>query len=73
MLNYSVLSKNSQNFRNFSGLTVQEFESLTLKIEEKYTAYEQKRLQREDRKRAIGAGHPYNLPLTDRLLEFGLS
>ena len=68
MLNFSVLSKNPQHFRNFSGLTVQEFEALNLKIEEKYTAYEQKRLQRENRKRAIGAGHPYNLILKDRLL-----
>ena len=68
MLNYSVLSKNPQHFRNFSGLEIQEFESLNLKIKEKYTAYEQKRLQREDRKRSFGAGHPYNLSLTDRLL-----
>ncbi len=68
MLNYSVLSKNPSRFRNFSGLELQEFDTLTLKIKEKYNAYEQKRLQREDRKRAVGAGHPFNLPLTDRLL-----
>jgi hypothetical protein len=68
MLNFSTLSKNPPHFRNFSGLTVQEFEALNLKIEEKYTAYEQKRLQRENRKRAIGAGHPYSLILKDRLL-----
>jgi hypothetical protein len=68
MLNYSALSKNPQHFRNFSGLQIQEFDTLNLKIKEKYTSYEQKRLQRENRKRAIGAGHPYNLSLTDRLL-----
>ena len=68
MLNYSVLSKNPQHFRNFSGLEIQEFDTLNLKIKEKYTSYEQKRLQRDNRKRAIGAGHPYNLSLTDRLL-----
>ena len=68
MLNYSVLSKNPAHFRNFSGLELQEFDTLNLKIKEKYHAYEQKRLAREDRKRAIGAGHPFNQSLTDRLL-----
>jgi hypothetical protein len=62
------LSKKPSVFRNFSGLEVPEFDTLNLKIEEKYPAYEQQRLAREDRKRAIGAGHPFNLPLTDRLL-----
>ncbi len=68
MLNYGVLSKNPSHFRNFSGLQLQEFETLNSKVEEKYPAYEQKRLAREDRKRAVGAGHPFTLPLKDRLL-----
>jgi hypothetical protein len=68
MLNYGVLSKNPSHFRNFSGLQLQEFETLNSKIEEKYPAYEQKRLARKDRKRAVGAGHPFTLPLKDRLL-----
>jgi hypothetical protein len=38
------------------------------KIKEKYTAYEEKRLTREDRKRAFGAGYPFKLSLTDRVL-----
>ena len=68
MLNYSELSKDPSHFRNFSGLNLQEFETLSLKIKEKYPAYEQKRLSREDRKRAVGAGHPFKLSLTDRVL-----
>lgn len=68
MLNYTVLSKKPLHFRNFSGLELQEFDTLNLKINEKYHPYEQKRLAREDRKRAIGAGHPFNQSLTDRLL-----
>src|SRR5674476_1093002 len=68
MLNYNVLSKKPPHFRNFSGLELQEFDTLNLKIKEKYDIYEQKRLFRENRKRAVGAGHPFNLPLTDRLL-----
>ena len=68
MLNYSVLSKNPAHFRNFSGLEVSEFNILNLQIKDKYPAYEQKRLQRKDRKRKVGAGHPFTLSLTDRLL-----
>jgi DDE superfamily endonuclease/Helix-turn-helix of DDE superfamily endonuclease len=68
MLNYKALSKNPLHFRNFSGLELQEFDTLNQKIKDKYPAFEQKRLQRKDRKRAIGAGHPFNLSLTDRLL-----
>src|SRR4030066_136728 len=68
MLNYSTLSKNPQHFRNFSGLEIEEFDALNIKIKEKYASYEQKRLSRENRKRKIGAGHPFNLSLTDRLL-----
>ena len=68
MLNYDVLSKKPSYFRNFSGLEVQEFDTLNLKIKEKYDAYEQKRLFRADRKRAVGAGHPFNRSLTDHLL-----
>jgi hypothetical protein len=68
MLNYNVLSKKPSVFRNFSGLEVQEFNALNSQIKEKYPAYEQKRLSRENRKRAIGTGHPFNLSLTDRFL-----
>lgn len=68
MLNYNVLAKKPSVFRNFSGLEVPEFDALNLKIKDKYPAFEQKRLAREDRKRRIGAGHPFNLSLTDRFL-----
>ena len=68
MLNYGVLSKKPAIFKNFTGLEVAEFDALTSKIQEQYTAFEQKRLAREDRKRSIGAGHPFKLSLTDRLL-----
>ena len=68
MLNYSVLSKSPAHFKNFSGLTVSEFNTLNSQITASYQAFEQKRLQRTGRKRAVGAGHPFNLTLTDRLL-----
>src|SRR3989337_3879517 len=68
MLNYDVLSKKPSVFRYFSGLEVPEFDALNLKIKGRYAAFEQKRLARVDRKRAVGAGHPFKLSLTDRLL-----
>ena len=68
MLNYGILSKKPVYFRNFSGVELYEFNNLNLKIKEKYDACEKKRLSRENRKRAVGAGHPFKLSLTDRLL-----
>ena len=68
MLNFSTLSKKPAYFRNFSGVELTEFNTLNLQIKEKYDAYEEKRLTREDRKRAFGAGHPFKLSLTDRVL-----
>ena len=68
MLNYDVLSKQPAVFRCFSGIEVHEFDALNLKIKERYGDFEQKRLSRGDRKRAVGAGHPFKLPLASRLL-----
>ncbi len=68
MLKYDVLSKKPSDFRYFSGLELHEFDALNSKIEERYAAFEQKRLFRAYRKRAVGAGHPFKLSPTDRLL-----
>src|SRR4030066_348222 len=53
-----------------SGLLLLKFNGLhkEFKINRSYNAFEQKRLSRGDRQRKIGAGHPFKLPLTDRLL-----
>ena len=67
MLNYSTLSKKPAYFRNFSGVELTEFNK-NQKIKEKYDAYEEKRPTRTDRKRAVDAGHPFKLSLTDRVL-----
>lgn len=68
MFNYDVLTKKPSHFRNFSGLEVSEFDALNSKIREKYDAYEQQRLARDGRRRAVGAGHPFKLSLKNRLL-----
>jgi len=67
MLNYDALSKKPLIFKSFTGLEVPEFDAIYTKIRDSHTAYEQKRLYREDRKRKSGAGHPFKLPLKDRL------
>jgi hypothetical protein len=68
MLSYDRLSKKQEIFRSFSGLEVSEFDSLYGKIGAGYGEYERKRLARKDRKRDVGAGHPFKLELRDRLL-----
>jgi len=68
VLNYVTLSKNPEHFRNFTGLKIEEFNTLNQQITQKYPKYEQKRLHRNNRKRAIGAGHPFKQNLTNRLL-----
>ena len=68
MLNYDVLSKKPSVFRYFSGLELHEFDALNSKIKERHSVFEQKRLFRADRKRKVGAGHPFKLSLTDRFL-----
>lgn len=68
MLNYRRLSGKPSIFRSFTGLEVSEFESLYLELESVYEEYEVKRLSRRGRKRRIGAGRPFKLPLKDRLL-----
>ena len=67
-MNYDVLSRKPLIFKSFTGLEVQEFDALHSKIQESYSSYEEKRLHRENRKRKIGAGHPFKLPLKDRVM-----
>ena len=68
MINYSVLSRKPTFFKSFTGLEVSEFNALYTKTQDSHTACEEKRLHRENRKRSIGAGHPFKLNLIDRLL-----
>jgi hypothetical protein len=68
MMNYDALSRKPSIFKSFTGLEVPEFDALDTKTQDSHASYEEKRLHREDRKRRIGAGHPFKLPLKDRLL-----
>src|SRR2546428_13846879 len=68
MLGYTKLSRIPLIFRSFTGLEVNEFDSVYSSVERMYSSFEEKRLSREKRKREIGAGHPFKLELRDRLL-----
>jgi len=68
MLTYEKLSRKSGMFRTFTGLTPEEFDKIYVQMEQHYPQYEQKRLTRKKRKRSLGAGRPFKLPLKERTL-----
>ena len=68
MLTYEKLSRTPGLFHTFTGLTCEEFDRIYKQLEQQYPKYEQKRLGRKNRKRAIGAGRHYKLPLKERVL-----
>jgi len=55
-------------FRSFTGLEVSEFDSLYERIKPDYEESERERLSRPNRKRDVGGGGKFKLPLRDRLL-----
>jgi len=55
-------------FHTFTGLSPSEFDKIYAQLEQQYPQYEQKRLTQKKRKRAIGAGRPYKLPLKERMV-----
>jgi len=68
MLTYSRLARRPSIFRSFTGLEVSEFDHLYERVESGYEDYERERLSRRHRKRAVGGGGKFKLPLRDRLL-----
>ncbi len=68
MLSYAYLSKRPVAFRNLTGISVSEFEQLFAQFEPLWDQSEQVRLQRPNRQRAIGGGHPYRLDVRSQLL-----
>jgi Helix-turn-helix of DDE superfamily endonuclease/DDE superfamily endonuclease len=70
LLSYERLSKKPLLFKSFTGLTIKEFDDIYNKqIVKRYAKHEIERLsKRENRKRSIGAGRPFNRDLRDRFL-----
>jgi IS5 family transposase len=61
------LRENPLLIKAFMGLPTEVFWQLVADIEAKLSAYELKRLDREDRQRAVGGGREFDLPLVIRV------
>ena len=62
------LHQRPESFRRLSGLSVEKFDELLAQLQPLWQEAEHKRLARPERRRAIGGGRNYDLPLNDRLL-----
>jgi DDE superfamily endonuclease/Helix-turn-helix of DDE superfamily endonuclease len=68
IMRYDYLSQHPNVFQKCTGLTVALFEQLVDEVLPLYEAGEERRLNRPQRQRAIGAGHPFELDVRDHLL-----
>jgi len=68
MLSVKKLRKRPRQFVRFTGLSVEQFDQLLFELEPVYRQRQTQRLNRAGRRRELGAGHPFRLPLADRLL-----
>lgn len=68
MITYQKLEKKPSVFKSLTGITLTEFDELSQKFVSKWEQAEQKRLTRPQRRRAIGAGRPYSLAVSELLL-----
>lgn len=68
IISYAELKKKPRILKGFAGVTAPEFEELEAKAEPLWQAQEFKRLDRPDRKRAIGGGQSKTLPFREQLL-----
>jgi len=69
MFNHTKLAKKPKQFLSITGLTSQQFDSLSKEIQKHYKKTETKRLSK-NRERKIGAGHKFNHSIKDRFLMF---
>lgn len=67
MLTVDKLRCKPKRFHPFTGLTPDEFDTLLLRVESVYAAAQESRLNYPCRQRALGAGHPFTLPVAERL------
>lgn len=68
ILQYTYLRTHPAIFKAMTGLYVHEFDDLIQDVQPRLAAAEQQRLSRPSRKRAIGAGHPFDLLQRDQIL-----
>jgi hypothetical protein len=68
MSHTSRLKKSPDTFRRLTGITPEAFDRVLAELEPHYHRADTKRKARRPRRRKPGAGHPFTLPLADRLL-----
>lgn len=68
MISIEKLVKKPSLFLSFTGLSVDEFQSLVYQMEEVKSDYERKRLNRPNRQRAIGGGRKFTHQIPEKLL-----
>jgi hypothetical protein len=68
IMRYNWVSHYPQVFLSVTGLRVSEFDELVQDVRPAYAAAEVVRLERPERERALGAGHPFELKERDQLL-----
>lgn len=68
MITYKKLKRKPRAFRSLTGMSISEFEALYRKLLPVWAKFERERLNRPDRKRAVGGGRTYKLKLKERLL-----
>jgi hypothetical protein len=67
-MRYSHLKQHPNVFYAVTGLRVSEFDDLLDDVQPRYAQAEQERLERPERLRAMGAGHPFELSDRDQIL-----
>lgn len=68
MLTVARLRQKPRHFKSFTGLTPEQFDPLLAALAPVYLEQERARKSRPSRQRAVGAGHPFELALPERLL-----
>lgn len=68
ILRYQRLSRHPRVFQSMTGLSLALFADLLRDVQPRLLAAHQQRLSRPARKRALGAGHPFELDLGDQVL-----
>jgi len=68
ILRYAHLRQHPAVFQAMTGLRVAEYDALVAEVLPAYAAAEGRRHSRPDRRRAIGAGHPFRLARRDQVL-----
>jgi hypothetical protein len=68
IMKYNQLSQHASIFQKCTGISVETFDQLVKAVLPGYGEAEAKRLERADRQRAIGGGHPFELDERDHVL-----